>query len=531
MSRRRKIIDVLTKQIIGSAGSYWKYYSESSKLTKLLTKCINDIYTDVRGKGVSKQFLLKHGFDSSLRPNPRDILRSLSFVKPQDIKVIILGRDPYPNKKNATGLAFSTSCEEKAPRSLEKIFDCLKYHKLMKTTPDSGNLEEWSKQGVLLLNAYLTRTPNIEKGIVQNEGASNKKNIHEFWKPFTAELIRFILNSNKKTGIVMMLWGNDAKSIGADILDMKLKYPKRIVSMHWGHPSPVSTNNNSGSKIRFELCNHFIKTNKLLKASGSSEINWDPSGLVNTKKSDQKDSKNLRIDEDNSKTQDKKKDKMKYLIVFTDGSCLGNGKKDAKASFGIYFPDTFDNKQNIISNKKMYGLVPLHTLEIVNDKIKETKDKISPTNNRGELLGIVYALKIINDLIDSPNINIIITVDTEYGLKTVKTWIWSWYKTDKAFEHKKNPDIMRILYKYLIDIKTKLNKKSEKDLFVSNIGESGIYISWQESHLDKKGRVPIKNKNKVEGGYEYEKYIGNQIADKLAEKAINECKNYNFHKD
>jgi uracil-DNA glycosylase len=168
-----------------------------------------------------------------------------SFEK---VKVVIIGQDPYHGSGQANGLCFSVNEGVRHPPSLKNIFKEIE-NDLGKPIPESGNLERWALQGVLLLNATLTVRANTA-GSHQNQG----------WEEFTDEVIRKV--SEEKTNIVFILWGAYAQKKGA-IIDGN----KHLI-LKAAHPSPFSAYNG------FFGCKHFSKANAYLKSLEKKEIDW-----------------------------------------------------------------------------------------------------------------------------------------------------------------------------------------------------------------------------------------------------------------
>ena len=164
------------------------------------------------------------------------------------LEVVLLGQDPYHNKGQAHGLSFSVPDGVPKPPSLVNIFKEL-HNDLGIKIPESGNLEKWARQGVLLLNASLT--------VRQNEPGSHAK---IGWLQFTDSVIRKI--SDEKEGIVFLLWGKFAQEKQA-IIDETKHYVLKAA-----HPSPYSANNG------FFGCRHFSLTNELLTKQHKSPIDW-----------------------------------------------------------------------------------------------------------------------------------------------------------------------------------------------------------------------------------------------------------------
>ena len=164
------------------------------------------------------------------------------------IKVVILGQDPYHNKGQAHGLCFSVPDGIAKPPSLLNIFKELK-NDLGIPIPETGNLEKWAEQGVLLLNASLSVHEN-EPGSHGNKG----------WLQFTDHVIKKI--SDAKEGIIFLLWGRYAQEKQA-LIDETKHYVLKAA-----HPSPFSAYNG------FFGCKHFSKTNELLMKQNKEPIDW-----------------------------------------------------------------------------------------------------------------------------------------------------------------------------------------------------------------------------------------------------------------
>ncbi|REG97917.1 uracil-DNA glycosylase [Flavobacterium aquicola] len=168
----------------------------------------------------------------------------------EEIKVVIIGQDPYHGDGEANGLAFLVNDSVKIPPSLRNIFREINSDLDSIFIPSSGNLESWAKQGVLLLNASLT---------VRKDNANSHK--HLKWNLFTDAVIQKI--SNEKENVVFMLWGSFAQKKGA-----KIDRSKHFV-LESGHPSPMSANQGKwfGNK-------HFSKTNLYLEENNLKKIDW-----------------------------------------------------------------------------------------------------------------------------------------------------------------------------------------------------------------------------------------------------------------
>ena len=182
-------------------------------------------------------------------PPKSHILRALSLTDYDDVKVVILGQDPYHGVGEANGLCFAVNNGIKLPPSLKNIYKELN-EDLGIPIATTGDLTCWAKEGILLLNSVLT---------VEKDKPASHKNLG--WETFTDKVIS-ILNQREKP-IVFMLWGGFAKS-KASLLDGN----KHLI-LTAAHPSPLSAYNG------FFGCKHFSTANKFLRENGDREINWE----------------------------------------------------------------------------------------------------------------------------------------------------------------------------------------------------------------------------------------------------------------
>jgi len=185
-------------------------------------------------------------------PEYKNIFRALKETEYQNLKIVIIGQDPYHGEKEANGLAFSVNDQVKMPPSLRNIYKELNSD--LYIVNESKDLSYWAKQGVLLINAVFT----VEK----DKPASHK---NKGWEIFTDNLIR-IINKKNET-VIFVLWGNFAK-LKKTLIDTK---KHKIIES--SHPSPFSARKSFfGSKP-------FSKINKILKEEGNKEIDWQIKNL------------------------------------------------------------------------------------------------------------------------------------------------------------------------------------------------------------------------------------------------------------
>lgn len=181
-------------------------------------------------------------------PEAKNVFNALNLVKYDDVKVVIIGQDPYHQPHQAHGLCFSVLEGTKLPPSLQNIFKEIE-SETGKKPNTNGNLTSWAKQGVLLLNSVLTvreSCPNSHK----NKG----------WELITSKIIKLL--SERKDPVIFLLWGANAIQLGKDI-DRSRHYV-----LTCAHPSPLSAYNG------FFGCGHFNKTNEILRKLGKKEIEW-----------------------------------------------------------------------------------------------------------------------------------------------------------------------------------------------------------------------------------------------------------------
>lgn len=181
-------------------------------------------------------------------PPADDIFNAFHFTPLKDVKVLILGQDPYHEVNQAHGLSFSVLPGNPIPKSLQNIYKELQ-DDLGCYYPNNGYLKKWADQGVLMLNTVLT---------VRAHAAFSHKG--RGWEQFTDAVINAVNAQDRP--IVYMLWGNSAK----DKIPM-LNNPKHLI-LTSAHPSPLSASRG------FFGCKHFSKCNEFLEAHGVSPIDW-----------------------------------------------------------------------------------------------------------------------------------------------------------------------------------------------------------------------------------------------------------------
>ncbi len=196
-----------------------------------------------------KEFLVEEKKNQLVYPPGQKIFEAFNRTPFSDVKLVILGQDPYHGSGQAHGLCFSVPEGIKPPPSLVNIFKEIRSD-LGYEVPNHGNLEKWADQGVLLLNATLTVRAS-QAGSHQGKG----------WEEFTDSVIRKI--SDEKENIVFLLWGRFAQAKEGLIEGAKHCILKAA------HPSPFSAYNG------FFGCKHFSRANEYLKAKSIASIDWN----------------------------------------------------------------------------------------------------------------------------------------------------------------------------------------------------------------------------------------------------------------
>jgi uracil-DNA glycosylase len=492
-------------------------------------------------RGVTKEYIDKNTLSAYIRPGYQNILEAFRNFDINNTRVIIIGRDPYAEIQLTTGNAFSCTRGYKSMLFDKGIYEALKKSGFVDQPPDDGNLDNYTHQGVLLLNKYLTRCTEIasdEKGIyVNGNGAENNNNIHKFWKEFTVPLLTYITSSNLYTNhkIPVLLWGQEAQKLE------RFVGPNGVV-LKWGHPSPKNTK--ADSTDSFKYCDNFTKVNEILQSQGLEPINWDPAfepehKLVNqfyTAKSmgmdvqqlamrlvdekriynDMSDSvenmfiKNyinrkpdhpvspsisVHVSTETPETQPEtqpetpetqpetpetqpetpetqpeispetpreetgvREEVNDSIVVFTDGSCKGNGRAGATGGIGVYFPAAFNYISNgfITDDEDLIhtyikGPVPTTMLKFAKDrKLEETDVPAKCTNQRAELLAAVVAFERILEKLKKTSARIkkpiLLITDSEYVIKLVTYLLWKYLDENPKLTDVANRDLLILLY-------------------------------------------------------------------------------------
>ena len=194
---------------------------------------------------IKNSLISDHNSGKKIYPKPNNFFKAFEICPYEEVKIVILGQDPYHTPGTANGLAFSVSKNQKLPPSLKNIFKEIQEDLGIKN--EKGDLTRWAEQGVLLLNSSLS--------VIEGMPGSHSQ---IGWQTFTDRAVKLI---QKKKNIIFMLWGNFAKQKKELIED-----GNHILEA--SHPSPFSAN------VGFFGCKHFSKANKMLIDQGLDPIDW-----------------------------------------------------------------------------------------------------------------------------------------------------------------------------------------------------------------------------------------------------------------
>ncbi|MBR6236592.1 MAG: uracil-DNA glycosylase [Firmicutes bacterium] len=194
-----------------------------------------------------REFLKEEYSTRTIYPDMHNIFNALKKASYEDVKVVILGQDPYHEPGQAQGLCFSVPDGFPLPPSLKNIYQELADD--LRVVRRSGNLEDWAEQGVLLLNAVLT----IRRGQAGSHAGKG-------WEIFTDRVIELL--NERSDPVVFLLWGGYARKKKALVTN-----PRHYV-LEAAHPSPLSAYNG------WFGCRHFSRTNGILESLGKAPIDW-----------------------------------------------------------------------------------------------------------------------------------------------------------------------------------------------------------------------------------------------------------------
>ena len=328
-----------------------------------------------------------------------------------NIKVVIVGQDPYPNPKDPDGLAFSTQSKI-CPKSLGSIFTALRQSKLIDDKPSNFDLTPWHNQGVFLLNTTLTVEPH------KSDSHAN------LWNGFTQNIISIIAHHHINRNIKFMLWGSKAQTLDMFIIGANIGRQIKHDILKWSHPTAAI-----GDNLAFKFCDHFLIATK------DCNINWNITNTnideKNTKQTQENiTQKPLQLNSDekflpNEQFSPNEKFSLdSYFngktVWFTDGSCIGNGPKATSFEWGV-----FKCYENGVKCNKSFG----------GTDTKKTTD-YNPSNIKGEGKAILYVLENLNPVEQN-----VLYTDSQFWVNMIKDFMPNWYKKGVNFNEKKNPEL------------------------------------------------------------------------------------------
>lgn len=329
--------------------------------------------------------------EQNITPQISDIFNWCRYTKLDDIKVVILGQDPYHKKNWAHGLSFS-SLGKTTPPSLNNIYKCLINTNEIKTKPTHNDLTSWAEQGVLMLNASLTT-------II---GKATKHMM--LWKDYVKLIIKRICKHHydNNNSLIFLLWGSFAQSY-IDIIDDDFHICLKSI-----HPSPLAQRVSDEKK--FINCRHFNEVNKLLTDDDKKPIIWKP------KKKQEEIQESKKIFDDAKSILDIR---QSHHLVFTDGSCYPNNRstKSRSGYASLFISGPF-------KDKCLYGNMDV--------------SKYNTSNIRAEGMAIIRTLETVKECSYEWD-KLTIISDCKFWIDMIELYMPKWNTT--KFKTQSNPDL------------------------------------------------------------------------------------------
>ncbi|MFA6166958.1 MAG: RNase H family protein [Gemmatimonadaceae bacterium] len=319
--------------------------------------------------------------DGPVTPPPALVFEALRGFGPDETRVVIIGQDPYPTPGDAQGLCFSVPRGRPLPESLVRIFGCLDRMgppgRLSGRLPGQaprrtgGDLRSWAAQGVLMLNTALTTAPGVR-------GAHAPA-----WKPLVGEFLRRFCAERQRAGrrLQFLLWGGDARAYAP------VARAHGHVAREWTHPSPL-IDNRLAEALKFRNCPHFEEVNAVLREEGRRPIDWEPSSSV---------------------------------FAYTDGACSNNGGADARAGFAAVFAGGAFGGVVVRGGVRPFAYRFVDEERLESGLAVDDASAVQPSNNRGELLGLAYALLAL--LRGRALGRVEIVSDSKISIMTLREWL------------------------------------------------------------------------------------------------------------
>ena len=367
-------------------------------------KWLNIIYSD-ETKKLLDSIIEKLKNVSEITPTYENIFSWCRYTNLDDIKVIIIGQDPYHKIGWAHGLSFS-SLGNVIPPSLKNIYACLKNNNLINEIPKHADLTSWATQGVLLLNASLTT-------IISKAGAHMK-----IWDEYTKLIIKKICDYHEKKKIIFLLWGKFAQNY-ENIISEPHIVMKSI------HPSPLAQRVENSRK--FINCTHFNDVNEIL----SDKINW--SSILGEKNMNEITTIEKKNMNEITPIEEKIGIRDDHIIAFTDGSTFPNDKsKNSRGGYAILFVS------GCYKDMCLYGNLNI--------------SKYPASNIRAEGTAILYSLK--KALESDKCKELTIFTDCQFWINMIYQYMPNWSK--EKFKEKNNYDLTKSIWKYFKKVSKKI---------------------------------------------------------------------------
>lgn len=408
---------------------------------------------------------------SNTCPPPELWFEFARLSKYEELKVVIIGQDPYFTEGTAHGLAFS--CMGKIPPSLKNIYKCLVKTGCLDYMPESADLTRWAKQGVLLINGALTTRLGEAKAHAKQ------------WAPYVRLLIETISQDfeNDDRQLIFMLWGGFAQGYEDVISDYHH-------IMKWAHPSPLAQGRLSPSK-KFVRCDHFKKANELL----AEPIDWRVDDSDSEESSDESsdepsDEEPKRVYQDWYNPEFFQSDGNKH-VVFTDGSCEPNNK--SPSSVGGYAAVFVDGK---FQDTALLGNLGI--------------GKYFASNIRAEGMAISDSFDLM--LSDKKFKSGVVVTDCQLWINMLTMWMRNW--DESKFREKENYDITSALWDKWNRLKRKgtieivhTPSHNKKKWLNEKLGTYKRYCGEQNKYADALANyarlnIPQQTTQKIEVPYE-----------------------------
>lgn len=499
------------KEMFDSVDPGWKKVLATGAMKQELSKAIKGLQQELDSHGVTDDHLEIYGLGKFLRPSPDKIFEAFKYFPPSDLKVIIIGQDPYLKPQEASGMSFSVPSGVKIPPTLSNIYKCWNKNKFIYSTPKHGNLTNIANQGVLFLNRYFTRSPVIEKDgdDVKVTGNGSSKQLHKFWGEFTDALVKHMTSDEfkrkhkLKNQVFVLMWGNKAKEIAGCI-------ENNGIGLFWRHPSPLASTNEK-DEGHFIYCDHFTKVNEIYP-----EIKWNP------------DYGEKKIDPNATDVED-------LIVVYTDGSY---NMSDGTAGYSAYFSNKIGDEY--ITNVKefvVYGRLQNKKISMHNHTRKisyRNEEKVKATSQRAEMYAMIMAMNCVLEMTKTKTPDsmprIVLISDSSYTIRCMVNMIWKKIKEDKGLRNvNANRDMVVVLCKQLMMLMKRYDAADEMELFgkgwklwekkLSQRGKTldspGVDTTWRKLTI-----AHQKSHQCFVGGNELEidKWKGNNMADEYANK-------------